>query len=128
MSGRNDRLLQALRYLQEHKLDALIAASDGMNSFLESNAVYVLGGVRLIGEGALVLDRDGRSTLIVTPAWDAERAAAQSSTDKTVGTDDLADALVSVLKTHSVDPARTTSVGLSLLGQALVDRIAGARG
>lgn len=128
MSGRNDRLLQALRYLQEQNGDALIAVSDGMNSFLESNAVYVLAGVRLIGEGALVLDRDGGSTLIVTPAWDAARAAAQTSADKTIGTNDLADALVSFAKPRRLDPARTLSVGLSLLGQAAVDRIAAGLG
>jgi Xaa-Pro aminopeptidase len=124
MSGRNDRLLQALRHLQEHKLDGLVAVSDGMNSFLESNAVYVLAGVRLIGPGALVLDRDAGSTLIVTPAWDAERASALSASGKTIGTDDLAGTLLDVLKTHRVDPARTISVGLALLGQAVVDRIA----
>jgi Xaa-Pro dipeptidase len=128
MSDRSGRLQQALRYLQEHRFDALIAASDGMNSFLESNAVCVLGGVRLIGEGLLVLDSDGRSTLIVTPAWDVERAAAQSSTDETIGTDDLAGALASVLKAYRIDPDRTISVGLSLLGQGMVDRILGALG
>jgi Xaa-Pro aminopeptidase len=128
MSGRSERLAQALRYLQEHEFEALIAASDGMNSFLESNAVYVLGGVRVIGEGALVLDRDGHSTLIITPAWDVERAAAQSSTDETIGTDDLAGALAGVLKARRLDPGRTISVGLSLLGQGLVDRIADALG
>jgi hypothetical protein len=59
-------LEQALRYLEEHGFEALIAVSDGMNSFLESNAVWVLGGARLMGEGALVLDCQGHSTLIVT--------------------------------------------------------------
>jgi len=49
--------------------------------------------VRPIGESAVVLDRDGRSTLIVTPAWDAQRAAAISATDTTIGADDLAEAL-----------------------------------
>ena len=84
------RLTQATQYIANQSLDGLIAASNGLNNFLEFNAVYVFSGVRPIGESAVVLDRDGASTLIVTPAWDEARAAAASSTDRTIGTDDLA--------------------------------------
>jgi Xaa-Pro dipeptidase len=122
------RLADATRYLEDQSLDGVIAASNGLNNFLESNAVYVLAGVRPIGESAVVLDRDGRSTLIVTPAWDEERAAALSATERTVGTDDLAATLKSVVGTHRHDLSRTVSVGLSLLGAALHDRIAAALG
>jgi Xaa-Pro dipeptidase len=90
---------------------------------LESNAVYVLSGVRPTGESAVVLDRDSRSTLIVTPAWDGERAAALSSTDQTIATDDLVATLTAIVGKHRLNIARTISVGLSLLGQSLVDRI-----
>jgi len=125
---RPSRLAAATRHLGDQALDGLIAASNGLNNFLESNAVYVFSGVRPIGESAVVLDRDGRSTLIVTPAWDEARAAAASSTDRTIGTDDLAAALESVVGTHRLNLSRTVSVGLSLLGAALVDRIASAFG
>ena len=94
---RPGRLAAATRHLADEALDGLIAASNGLNNFLESNAVYVFSGVRPIGESAVVLDRDGRSTLIVTPAWDEARAAAASSTDRTIGTDDLAATLKSVV-------------------------------
>jgi Xaa-Pro dipeptidase len=122
------RLSEATRYLAEQKLDGLIAASNGLNNFLESNAVFVLSGVRPIGESAVVLDRDGRSTLIVTPAWDEERAASLSVTERTIGSDDLAAALKSVVGTHRLDVSRSVSVGLSLLGAALYDRIVVAHG
>jgi Xaa-Pro aminopeptidase len=122
------RLVAATRYLTDDALDGVIAASNGLNNFLESNAVYVFAGVRPIGESAVVLDRDGASTLIVTPAWDEARAAAASSTDRTIGTDDLAATLKSVVGTHRLDLSRTVSVGLSLLGAALVGRIASALG
>jgi Xaa-Pro aminopeptidase len=125
---RNSRLIRATRHLQDEALDGLIAASNGLNNFLDSNAVYVLGGVRPIGESAVVLDRDGSSTLIVTPAWDGERAAALSSTDRTIATDDLAATLSSAVRTHRLDMSRTLSVGLSLLGRGLLDRIASALG
>jgi Xaa-Pro aminopeptidase len=126
--SRDGRLSEATRHLRDHALDGLIAASNGLNSFLDSNAVYVLCGVRPIGESALVLDREGKSTLIVTPAWDVERVAAQSSAAETIGTDDLVAALGSMVKAHRLDMSRTVSVGLSLLGQALLDRIASALG
>jgi Xaa-Pro aminopeptidase len=125
---RPGRLAAATRLLADQALDGLIAASNGLNNFLESNAVYVFSGVRPIGESAVVLDRDGVSTLIVTPAWDEARAAASASTDRTVGTDDLAATLKSVVGTHRLDLSRTISVGLALLGAALVERIASALG
>jgi len=122
------RLSDATRHLAEHKLDGLIAASNGLNNFLESNAVFVLSGVRPIGESAVVLDRDGGATLIVTPAWDETRAAALSATERTIGTDDLAAALKSAVGSHRLDLSRTISAGLSMLGAALHDRIAAALG
>jgi Xaa-Pro dipeptidase len=124
----HDRLAQATRYLQDQTLDGLIVASNGLNNFLDSNAVYVFSGVRPIGESAVVLDRNGRSTLIVSPAWDEERAAALSATERTIGTDDLVAALQSALSAHRIDPSRTRSVGLSLLGKELADRIQSALG
>jgi len=124
----DSRLTQATRHLQAEARDGLIAASNGLNNFLDSNAVYVLSGVRPIGESAVVLDRDGSSTLIVTPAWDGARAAALSSTDHTVATDDLVAALESAVRTHRLDLSRTLSVGLSLLGEALFVRIASVLG
>ena len=91
------RLGEATQYLAEQRLDGLIAASNGLNNFLEANAVFVLSGVRPMGESAVVLDRDGRATLIVTPAWDEPRAASLSATERTVGTDDLAATLKGVV-------------------------------
>ncbi len=124
----NGRLTLATRYLEDHALDGLIAGSNALNNFLDSNAVYVFSGVRPIGESAVVLDRDGHSTLIVTPRWDEERAAALSSTDRTIGADDLVAALQSVVGRHGLDLSRTLSVGISLLGKALVGRIASSLG
>jgi Xaa-Pro aminopeptidase len=124
----NARLAEAKRYLHDHALDGLIAFSNGLNNFLDANAVYVFSGVRPIGESAVVLNRDGRSTLIVTPAWDADRAAVASSTDETIGADDLAAAVAGAVGKHRLAATRTASVGLSLLGQTLAGRIAAALG
>jgi Xaa-Pro dipeptidase len=126
--GQSERLLAATRHLQAQALDGLIAASNGLNNFLNPNAVFVLSGVKPIGESAVVIDRDGRSTLIVTPAWDGERAAAQSATDEVIATDDLAAAVADVARRRKLDPARIAGVDLSLLGQGIVRRIGAALG
>src|SRR5579864_3430477 len=108
---RPGRLAAATRHLGDRALDGLIAVSNGLNNFLESNAVYVLSGVRPIGESAVVLDREGASTLIVTPAWDEERAARISRTARTIGTNDLAAALDGAVRTHRLAMPRTASLG-----------------
>jgi Xaa-Pro aminopeptidase len=123
MGVQDVRLRQTARYLADEALDGLVAVNYGHNSFLESHAVFVLSGVRPIGESAVVVDRGGGSTLIVTPAWDGERAAAVSRTAKTIGADDLPGALAAVLQNHCIDPQKTVSVGISTLGLALARRI-----
>src|SRR5437763_7208845 len=107
------RLTQTARDLAQEGLDALIAVNYGHNSFLESHAVFVLSGVRPIGESAVVVDRAGGSTLIVTPAWDAERAQALSQTTNTIGTDDLPAALAAALAAHQLDGRKLVAVGLA---------------
>jgi Xaa-Pro dipeptidase len=119
----NIRLGETARYLEKEAQDGLVAVNFGHNSFLESNAVFVLSGVRPVGESAVVVDRSGGSTLIVTPAWDAERAQAQSCTERTIGTDDLPGALASVLRERGIDPGKTVAVGLAAVGQGLVQKI-----
>jgi Xaa-Pro aminopeptidase len=66
--------------------------------------------------------------LIVTPAWDEERAAALSATERTIGSDDLAATLKGVAGAHRLDPLRSLSVGLSFLGAGLFDRVVTALG
>jgi len=122
------RLEATARYLAERGLDGLLAFNNGQNSFLESNAVFVLSGVRPIGESAVLVDRDGGASLIVTPAWDEARVAALFGAGVAAGTDDLASALAGVLQKHRVDPRRIVTVGLGTLGLDLARRIEAALG
>jgi Xaa-Pro dipeptidase len=123
MSIQDTRLAATARYLVDEGLDGLLAFNGGQNSFLEGHAVFVLSGVRPIGESAVMVDRAGTSTLIVTPAWEAERASALSRTNKTIGTDDLAAGLRSAIAQHGIDPRQTLTVALATLGLGLVARI-----
>jgi Xaa-Pro aminopeptidase len=123
MSHSDVRLRATVRYLEDEALDGLVAVNYAQNSFLESHAVFVLSGVRPVGESAVVVDRAGRSTLIVTPAWEVERAAANSKTTKTIGADDLVAALANVVTEHRIDPRKCVTVGLPTLAQGLARRI-----
>ena len=112
MANGDTRLDATARYLGERGLDGLLAFNNGQNSFLESNAVFVLSGVRPIGESAVLVDRDGGASLILTPAWDEARAAALSRTRVTKATDDLPAALAVALEAHRVDVRKLVTVGL----------------
>ncbi len=117
------RLAQTVHYLEQHGLDGMVAFNDGQNSFLASNAVFVLAGVRPLGESAVVIDRAGGATLIVTPAWDRERAASIAHTERTVSADDLAAALAGDLAARGLNGRRLATVSLGTLGLALARRI-----
>jgi Xaa-Pro dipeptidase len=123
MSVQDTRLAQTAHYLEAEGLDGLVALNYGMNSFLEPHAVFVLSGVRPIGESAVLVDRAGASTLMVTPAWEAERAAALSRTARTIGSDDLAGALAEAIAAHAIDGRKTVVVGWSTLGLGLARSI-----
>ena len=102
MNGWHDRLNQARSWLQDKRLDALVAFSNGQNSFLESNAVYVLTNYRAIGESAAIVTHEGEIILIVTPSWDGERARCMSKANEVVASDDLAEAVCTWLKNNSL--------------------------
>lgn len=59
-------------------LDGLIAYGSGRHSFLASNPAWYVSGFRQIGPHmAVLLPVDGEASVILTPAWDRERAAEQ---------------------------------------------------
>lgn len=93
-----DERLAAIRAgMTEHKLDVLVAIHDG-NHFIETpNPVFVLSRFKSLGPAAVLLSREGETTLIVTPAWDAERAAECCPGAGIIGADDLVDALATAL-------------------------------
>ena len=125
MGIQTDRIAQARAWLAEQQLDGLMAFNDGQNSFLESNAVYVFSGVRPVGESAVVIPRDGDVSLIVAPAWDQERAAAASATDRTIATDDLAGSLRKVLDGSGLARGRLGLVNLSRQRRSLGTEVLG---
>lgn len=117
------RRQMAVQRLQEEGLDALLAVASGFHSFLEPNLAFVLSDFKPIGDAAVIVRRDGSSTLIVTPRWDIARAAAGSTTDQTLAVDDLIEGIADCLGRDGLAPSSIATDGIGLLGHAMSARL-----
>jgi Xaa-Pro dipeptidase len=106
------RITQTAQYLEKAGYQAMLAVNNGQNLFLDSNVVFVFSGVRPLAESAVLIDKTGRTTLVVTPAWDGERAAELSRTDDTLGCDDLAEGIEKVLAKNKIDRTKVVTVAV----------------
>src|SRR6185295_5081721 len=88
-----DRLAAIRANMTGHGLDALVAIHDGAHFIETPNPVMVLTRFRSLGPAAVVLRKDGEATLIVTPAWDGERAAEGRPGVHVIATDDVVEGL-----------------------------------
>jgi Xaa-Pro aminopeptidase len=104
-------------------LDLLLALHDGAHFIERPNAVMALTGFKSIGPTAVALTRDGGVTVIVTPRWDADRAAELADVSRAVGAADLPTALADYLSDSRVPAARTGAAGLSSMPWAIAGRI-----
>ncbi len=129
MSG-DERLRRVLAAMDRENLDALVAVSGDVHAFQQPNAVMLLTGFRAIGSSYVVLRRDGELTLTVSPAWEAERAAAGARPLRVDGTDDIRSSLATALG-HIGPAARLGVVGLDTFGYGDADwlmQMVGERG
>ena len=120
----NDRLADILARMREAKLDAVVALHDGAHFIEKPNPVTVLTGFKSLGPSAAILRSDGATTLIVTPAWDAERAAEACPQARVVGADDVADALAAALSNGARKNAGLA--GMRFLPASIAERVATA--
>src|SRR5215813_15042490 len=93
-----ERLGQIRARMEERGLDRLIAIHDGAHFIEKPNPVMVLTRFKALGPAAAVLDRDGQMSLIVTPAWDRERAAEECPDAIVIGADDVVSGLVQTVR------------------------------
>ncbi|MDF2114521.1 Xaa-Pro peptidase family protein [Roseiarcaceae bacterium H3SJ34-1] len=121
MTVENERLKAARAWLAEHGYDAMLACADGQNSFLESNSVYVFTDIRSIGRSAVIIAKDGPSTLIVEPAYDSDRVGAIASVDRVIATDAFPQTLTDAL--GAVKSGRVATVALTKQSKALSDAV-----
>jgi Xaa-Pro dipeptidase len=125
MGTAEGRLAAARDWLVQEGIDGVVAFSDGQNSFLEANAVFVLTGVRPLGESAVLLDKDGRSLLVITPTADEERAQRLSGATKTLAVDDLAAGLEAGIREMGFQNAKLAIVGLGKQRRRLALQVRG---
>jgi Xaa-Pro dipeptidase len=92
-----DRLAAIRLRMEEEKLDLLVGLHDGTHFIETPNPVMVLGGFKSLGPCAIVLDRDGARQLVVTPSWDAERAAECCPGGRIIPAEDLLAPLLKLL-------------------------------
>jgi Xaa-Pro aminopeptidase len=119
-----ERLADICARMREEKLALLVALHDGGHFIEKPNPVTVLTGFKALGASAAVLSPDGIRELIVTPAWDVERAVEHCPQIRVTGTDDIVAALHSSLGRNA--RAAIGAVGLAALPSGLATAISAA--
>ena len=126
----NERLARIRAGMEDRRLDVLIAVHDGAHFIEKPNPVMVLSGFKSLGPAAALLDRHGGLHLVVTPAWDCERAADACPKCRILGPEDVAagviDALSSIGGTAKRGVPAIGIAGLSALPWAMADRLTSA--
>jgi Xaa-Pro dipeptidase len=110
---RSDPLISIKRDMREQGLDLLLAFHDGAHFIEKPNAVMVLSGFKSMGPAMVIVPRDGKATLVVTPSWDAERGMECAPDFHTVGADDIMDALANYIAREPVPASKTGAAGLA---------------
>lgn len=116
-----ERLAAIRANLTATSLDCVIALHDGAHFIERPDPVMVLTGFKALGPVAAILDRAGALTLVVTPAWDVERAAEACPNVKIIGADDLIAGLAKALGSDAARVA-TGTAGLAAMPHGLARR------
>ncbi len=116
----DERLMEINRRLGERGLDRIVALHDGAHFIEKPDPILVLSGFKSLGPCAVVLERGGRVTLVVTPAWDAARAAQGRPDLHVIAADDVVNGLAGVFD----GPGAAGSVGLAAMPFGIAQRIA----
>ena len=103
---RPDPLNEIRREMVEQGIDLLLAFHDGAHFIEKPNAVMVLSGFKSMGPAMVVVPRDGKATLVVTPPWDVERATDCAPDFHHAGADDIVDVLV-----NHIPPVSALKIG-----------------
>jgi Xaa-Pro dipeptidase len=119
--NRTERIERVLRRMAAERIDTLIALSNAKHHLARINLAAHLMGYRALGESALVLRADGTERLIVTPTYDAERAALRRPELPLSANDDLAAALAELLRQRA--PGRIATTGLGAMPHDLAMRL-----
>jgi Xaa-Pro dipeptidase len=113
------------RDMTKQGIDLLLAFHDGAHFIEKPNAVMALSGFKSLGHTLFILPREGEPTLVVTPPWDAKRAAECCPDAQAVGADDIMNALADDLERRgSVVAANVGTAGLAGMPWPMEKRLA----
>jgi Xaa-Pro dipeptidase len=118
-----DCINQIRAQMREQGVDLLLGFHDGGHFIEKPNAVMVLSGFKSIGHAMVIVPCDGKATLVVSPPWDAARAAEHGASVQTVGADDVVDMLADYLARTPVLPARVGTAGLASMPWPFEERV-----
>ena len=119
--NRAERIERVLRRMAAERIDTLVAFSNAKHHLARVNLAAHLMGYRALGESALVLRCDGPERLILTPAYDAERAALRRPDLPLTASDNLAASLAELLRHRA--PGRIATTGLGAMPHDLAVRL-----
>jgi Xaa-Pro aminopeptidase len=92
----DERLKAICANMAARNLDLIVAVHDGGHFIETPNPVTVISGVKALGPAICLLDRAEAITLIVAPAWDAERVRVLGRR-QAIGADDVVEGLRAAL-------------------------------
>jgi len=111
----HQRLADIRARMRDDKVNLLIGLHDGAHFIEKPNPVMVLSGFKSLGAAAVLLQPDGTMTLIVTPHWDAERAAQACPDARVVGVDDVVEGVLAELGRRAASGTAIATAGLRFL-------------
>src|SRR5215831_9126024 len=118
---RPDPLNEIRREMVEQGIDLLLAFHDGAHFIEKPNAVMVLSGFKSMGPAMVMMPRDGKPTLVVTPPWDVERAADCAPDFHNTADDDLVDVLANHIS--SISALTIGTAGLAAMPWRVSERL-----
>jgi Xaa-Pro aminopeptidase len=102
----DERLKAICANMAARGLDLIVAVHDGGHFIETPNPVTVISGVKALGPAICLLDRAGAMTLILAPAWDAERLREMCPHAQVIGVDDVVEGLRATLPAgHAIGTA-----------------------
>src|SRR5712672_945055 len=109
----DERLTAISVRMRDRGLDLIVAVHDGAHFIETPNPVTVLTGFKSLGPAICLVDRAGATTLIVAPAWDAERAQALCPKARIIGTEDVVGRLAAALAKSGKPAIATAGLGFA---------------
>ena len=110
-----ERLADIRARMRDEKLDLLVGMHDGAHFIEKPNPVMVLADFKSLGPAAALLAPDGAMTLVVTPHWDAERAAQCCPDARVVGADNVVEGVLGEVEGKAATGTAIGTAGLRFL-------------